>query len=98
MGVQDADLLDLLLALEIPVADPAPQEKNNRQDALNLSGWAHADQRRDLCALAADARFHPAFHRALKPAAAPCSRSGCAVSPATPPQRACPESPMPSRV
>ncbi|MFD6974065.1 DNA-binding protein [Streptomyces sp. NPDC059949] len=64
IGVEDADLLDLLLALEIPVADPAPQG-NNRYDALNLSGWAQTDQRRDLRALAADERFHPAFRRAL---------------------------------
>ncbi|MFD4871314.1 hypothetical protein [Streptomyces sp. NPDC058412] len=67
IGVEDADLLDLLLALEIPVADPDPdpENKRHRQDQLNLSGWAGADQRRDLLALAADQRFHPAFRRAL---------------------------------
>ncbi|MGW7437168.1 DNA-binding protein [Streptomyces sp. NPDC054849] len=65
VGVQDADLLDLLLALELPVADPAPQGRNNRYDALNLSGWADSEQRRDLRALAADERFHPAFRQAL---------------------------------
>ncbi|MEU9379417.1 DNA-binding protein, partial [Streptomyces sp. NPDC048255] len=67
VGVEDADLLDLLLALDIPVADPrtGPERRRHRQDELNLRDWARADQRRDLVALAADPRFHPAFHRAL---------------------------------
>ncbi|WP_243626927.1 DNA-binding protein [Streptomyces sp. APSN-46.1] len=61
IGVEDADLLDLLLSLGIPVADPGP--KNH--DQLNLRDWARAEQRRDLLALGADERFRPAFHRAL---------------------------------
>lgn len=65
VGVQDVDLLDLLLALDLPVADPDPQENKYRHDQLNLSDWACGDQRRDLLALAADERFHPAFHLAL---------------------------------
>ncbi|MFF3673521.1 DNA-binding protein [Streptomyces sp. NPDC002120] len=67
IGVEDADLLDLLLALEIPVADPDPdaENKRHRHDQLNLAGWTAADQRRDLLALGADQRFHPAFRRAL---------------------------------
>ncbi|MFD3696128.1 DNA-binding protein [Streptomyces sp. NPDC058646] len=67
VGVEDADLLDLLLALDIPVADPPPPtgSHRSRHDQLNLRDWAGAGQRRDLLALAADERFHPAFHRAL---------------------------------
>lgn len=68
IGVEDADLLDLLLTLELPVADPdadPEHPKRRRHDQLNLRDWARADQRRDLLALAADQRFHPAFHRAL---------------------------------
>ncbi|MFD6467555.1 DNA-binding protein [Streptomyces goshikiensis] len=61
VDVQDVDLLDLLLSLEIPVAAPDP--KGNAQ--LNLSDWARAGQRRDLVALGADERFHPAFRKAL---------------------------------
>ncbi|MET9885418.1 DNA-binding protein [Streptomyces sp. NPDC006430] len=65
VGVEDADLLDLLLSLNIPVADPdeAPTSRR-RHDQLNLAGWALGDQRRDLRALAADERFRPAFRRA----------------------------------
>ncbi|MEU9303592.1 DNA-binding protein [Streptomyces sp. NPDC048269] len=65
VGVQDADLLDLLLTLGIPVADPDVKESRHRHDQLNLQDWARADQRRDLLAVAADERFHPAFHSAL---------------------------------
>ncbi|MFD9406376.1 DNA-binding protein [Streptomyces sp. NPDC059989] len=65
VGVEDADLLDLLLTLDLPVADPDPADRRHRHDQLNLRDWARADQRRDLLALAADERFHPAFHRAL---------------------------------
>ncbi|MER5966649.1 DNA-binding protein [Streptomyces sp. NPDC002057] len=61
VGVEDVDLLDLLLALEIPVADPEPTGRNRRHDALNLSDWARGEQPRDLAALAADPRFRPAF-------------------------------------
>lgn len=65
VGVQDADLLDLLLTLRVPVADPGTERGGHRHSRLNLADWARADQRRDLLALAADERFHPAFHRAL---------------------------------
>jgi hypothetical protein len=54
----DVDLLDLLLALDIPVADPA------EHGHLQLAHWAKGEGRRDLLALAADLRFRPAFHRA----------------------------------
>ncbi|WP_438310053.1 DNA-binding protein [Streptomyces sp. HUAS TT3] len=66
IGVQDVDLLDLLLSLRIPVADPEENPRSHyRHNQLNLSDWARADQRRDLLALAADQRFRPAFRRAV---------------------------------
>ncbi|WP_345588961.1 DNA-binding protein [Streptomyces marokkonensis] len=51
----DVNLLDQLLALDIPVADPGDDRR------LGLRSWAAGEHRRDLLALAADARFHPAF-------------------------------------
>ncbi|MEO3788224.1 DNA-binding protein [Actinocorallia sp. B10E7] len=51
------DLLDLLLALGVPVADPGPQ------DEPDLEHWAAHEDRRDLTALAADRRFLPGFRR-----------------------------------
>ncbi|MFJ7589229.1 DNA-binding protein [Streptomyces sp. NPDC097617] len=67
IGVEDTDLLDLLLALDIPVTDPEAEseDRRHRHDHLNLSEWADGDERRDLLALGADERFHPAFRRAL---------------------------------
>ncbi|GGO84347.1 DNA-binding protein [Wenjunlia tyrosinilytica] len=53
----DVDLLDLLLSLDVPVADP---DKNT---GLRLEQWAQGEQQRDLCALEADPRFRPAFER-----------------------------------
>ncbi|WP_328660363.1 DNA-binding protein [Streptomyces sp. NBC_00334] len=53
--VSDVDLLDQLLALRIPVADPA------ERPWLNLQGWAARDERRDLVALEADPRFRRVF-------------------------------------
>ncbi|MFD9128749.1 DNA-binding protein, partial [Kitasatospora sp. NPDC059571] len=53
----DVDLLDQLLALGVPVADPG----ENTTLALEL--WAHQEERRDLLALAADPRFRAAFDR-----------------------------------
>ncbi|MDB1086123.1 DNA-binding protein [Streptomyces sp. ACA25] len=50
----DVHLLDLLLALNLPVADPG----NN---SLALEEWARDDDRRDLVALEADPRFRAAF-------------------------------------
>ncbi|MFI1975696.1 DNA-binding protein [Streptomyces wedmorensis] len=64
IGVEDANLLDLLLSLDLPVADPRQDTPNRRGDSLNLSDWARGEQPRDLAALAADPRFHPAFKRA----------------------------------
>ncbi|GAA2778075.1 hypothetical protein [Streptomyces showdoensis] len=65
IGVEDVDLLDLLLSLDIAIADPEDQEARNRRgQALNLSDWARGEERRDLAALAADPRFRPAFRRA----------------------------------
>ncbi|MGJ6968270.1 DNA-binding protein [Streptosporangium sp. G11] len=53
----DPDLVDLLLSLEVPVADPD-------DDAyLLLEPWARGEEGRDLIALAADPRFRPVFHR-----------------------------------
>jgi hypothetical protein len=53
----DVDLLDLLLCLGIPVADPPDNEK------LDLQRWSEGEGQRDLVALAADQRFRRAFHR-----------------------------------
>ncbi|MDX6742783.1 DNA-binding protein [Actinocorallia sp. A-T 12471] len=50
-----ADLLDLLLDLGVPVADPGPRWR------ISLSGWAAGQDRRDLAALSADPRFGPAL-------------------------------------
>ncbi|WP_254405570.1 DNA-binding protein [Streptomyces sp. AC627_RSS907] len=55
--VSDVDLLDQLLALRVPVADPGERQ------GLNLPEWAARDGRRDLVALEADARFREAFRR-----------------------------------
>jgi hypothetical protein len=55
--VGDVDLLDQLLALRVPVADP------DERRGLNLGDWAAGDRRRDLLALAAEPRFHAAFRR-----------------------------------
>jgi len=51
-----AGLLDQLLALDVPVADPPAGHW------LGLKRWAEDENRRDLVALAADRRFHGAFH------------------------------------
>lgn len=53
----DIDLLDLLLALGLPVADPGSHEM------LNLERWSEQEDGRDLLALAADPRFRAAFSR-----------------------------------
>ncbi|TDC48536.1 DNA-binding protein, partial [Micromonospora sp. KC207] len=55
----DLDLLDLLLALDLPVA--APQER----DVLDLAQWVKAGGERDLLALAGDDRFTGALRRGL---------------------------------
>ncbi|MBD0710860.1 DNA-binding protein [Streptomyces sp. CBMA291] len=61
IGVEDLDLLDLLLSHGIPVADPTPDERRRSHVALNLSDWARGDDPRELVALAADPRFRTAF-------------------------------------
>ncbi|WP_165956084.1 hypothetical protein, partial [Streptomyces hainanensis] len=56
-GGTDLELLDLCLAENIPVADPAHRPR------FDLGSWlqAPASDRRDLAALAADPRFAPAL-------------------------------------
>ncbi|MFF8807881.1 DNA-binding protein [Streptomyces omiyaensis] len=62
IGVEDVNLLDLLLALDVPVV--APEEDDRRHGtALDLTEWHQSDRPRDLAALAADPRFHRAFDR-----------------------------------
>ncbi|WP_329572157.1 DNA-binding protein [Kitasatospora sp. NBC_01266] len=56
----DVDLLDQLLAQRIPVADP------DDGASLSLGDWAEQDERRDLLALAADARFRRAFDQGAR--------------------------------
>ncbi|MCX2182744.1 DNA-binding protein [Streptomyces sp. SKN60] len=65
IGVEDVNLLDLLLSLHVAVADPEEKtdRHHGRRDALNLSDWARGEEPRDLLALAADPRFRPAFRR-----------------------------------
>ncbi|MFF7176965.1 DNA-binding protein [Streptomyces sp. NPDC008121] len=63
IGVEDVDLLDLLLSLGIPVAAPTADARNGHRDVLNLTDWAAGESRRDLVALEADPRFRPAFRR-----------------------------------
>ena len=53
----DVNLLDLFLALGLPVADPA------ESTWLSLEQWSEGEGQRDLLALAADPRFLPAFIR-----------------------------------
>ncbi|MFI6985899.1 DNA-binding protein [Embleya sp. NPDC050154] len=53
----DLDLLDLLLALDVPVADPGPLTR------LEPLRWAEQADRRDLLSLAAEPRFAGAFGR-----------------------------------
>ncbi|WP_202918271.1 DNA-binding protein [Streptomyces cavernae] len=55
--LHDVDLLDQLLSLRVPVADPS------KEAYLWLEEWAKGDGQRELLAVAADARFRPAFLR-----------------------------------
>ncbi|WDZ83698.1 hypothetical protein [Micromonospora cathayae] len=55
----DLDLLDLLLALDLPVTAPA------ERDTLDLAHWVRTGGERNLFALAGDARFTAALHRGL---------------------------------
>ncbi|MFH7598903.1 DNA-binding protein [Streptomyces racemochromogenes] len=61
IGLQDVNLLDLLLSLDLPVAGPAEDSK----DVLGLEEWNRSPAPRDLRALCADARLRPAFFRTL---------------------------------
>ncbi|MEO3788221.1 DNA-binding protein [Actinocorallia sp. B10E7] len=51
------DLLDLLLARGVPVADP------DDRHSMSLEIWIRGEEPRDLLALAADPRFRASFHR-----------------------------------
>ncbi|MFJ6213305.1 DNA-binding protein [Streptomyces sp. NPDC092296] len=53
----DLDLLDVLLSLGLPVADPAESAW------LGLERWAQGEGQRELRAVAADERFRAAFRR-----------------------------------
>ncbi|MFH8727770.1 DNA-binding protein [Streptomyces termitum] len=64
IGVEDVNLLDLLLALDLPVADPET-DRPRHGAALRLSDWERSERRRDLVALAADPRFRAASDQAL---------------------------------
>ncbi|MEV5764790.1 hypothetical protein AB0L34_09455 [Micromonospora sp. NPDC052213] len=55
----DLDLLDLLLALDLPVAPPKERE------ALDLAHWVRVGGERDLLAVAGDDRFARALRRGL---------------------------------
>ncbi|MGW4502656.1 hypothetical protein ACWENR_29120 [Micromonospora sp. NPDC004336] len=55
----DLDLLDLLLALDVPVTPPKERE------TLDLARWAGAGGERDLLAVAGDDRFTAALRRGL---------------------------------
>ncbi|MCX5380071.1 DNA-binding protein [Streptomyces sp. NBC_00091] len=61
LGLQDVNLLDLLLSLGLPVADPGDASSG----MLGLEEWSRSPERRDLRALCADERMRPAFFRAL---------------------------------
>ncbi|MFJ6520602.1 DNA-binding protein [Streptomyces filamentosus] len=66
IGIEDANLLDLLLALDIPVTAPAPEKESGSRRygvSLDLTDWHNSERPRDLAALAADPRFHRAFDR-----------------------------------
>ncbi|NUW37348.1 DNA-binding protein [Nonomuraea sp. SMC257] len=54
-ALEDVDLLDLLLSMDVPVADPGEHHW------LVLEHWAGSEERRDLVALEADGRFRAAF-------------------------------------
>ncbi|MFD9376803.1 DNA-binding protein [Streptomyces sp. NPDC059999] len=61
LGFEDVDLLDLVLSLDLPLADPDPE--NNR--TLGLQAWGDHTARRELRALCADERFRPVVFRSL---------------------------------
>ncbi|MER7417308.1 hypothetical protein ABT346_11055 [Micromonospora peucetia] len=59
VAADDLDLLDLLLALDLPVAPP------KKLDILDLAHWARVGAVRELLAVAGDDRFHGALRRGL---------------------------------
>ncbi|MFD6876262.1 MULTISPECIES: DNA-binding protein [unclassified Streptomyces] len=68
IGLQDVDLLDLLLSLDVPVAVPALDDNTGRRGRggpLGLEQWANTPGRRDLRALCADERLRPFLLRGL---------------------------------
>ncbi|MFF0484678.1 DNA-binding protein [Streptomyces sp. NPDC004435] len=62
IGLEDTNLLDLLLALDVPVRAPERDERRHGV-ALDLTDWHQSERPRDLAALAADPRFHRPFDR-----------------------------------
>ncbi|RPF29559.1 hypothetical protein EDD96_6084 [Streptomyces sp. Ag109_G2-6] len=61
LGLQDVNLLDLLLSLGLPVADP----EDGPRALMGLEEWNRSAEPRDLVALCADERLRPAFLRTL---------------------------------
>ncbi|MFG2617400.1 DNA-binding protein [Streptomyces sp. NPDC048507] len=61
LALQDVNLIDLLLSLGLPVADPGTE----RGGFMGLEQWAQSPEPRDLRALCADERMRPAFLRTL---------------------------------
>ncbi|MEU3403205.1 DNA-binding protein [Streptomyces sp. NPDC006670] len=61
LGLQDVNLLDLLLSLGLPVADPG----DDARTVLGLEEWNSSPDPRDLVALCADERLRPVFFRTL---------------------------------
>jgi hypothetical protein len=66
----DLDVADLLLALEVPVAD------RERKDSISVVGWLRDDSpgRRDLVALAEDKRFRRDLGNSVR-RCLPCRRT-----------------------
>ncbi|ROO89645.1 hypothetical protein EDD29_7350 [Actinocorallia herbida] len=79
---KSADLLDLLLALDLPVADPGTAYR------LNLDGWATGADRRDLAALCADPRFAAALRSSIRWPGAKLAGVLCTTPPLRPHLRA----------
>ncbi|MFJ1865161.1 DNA-binding protein [Streptomyces sp. NPDC088097] len=61
LGLQDVNLLDLLLSLGVAVAAPAADTRAT----MDLEQWANSPEPRDLRALCADERMRPVFLRTL---------------------------------
>ncbi|MEU9800337.1 DNA-binding protein [Streptomyces sp. NPDC051000] len=61
LGFEDVDLLDLVLSLDLPLADPDPEDNRT----LGLQAWGENPARRELRALCADQRMRPVLFRSL---------------------------------